>query len=335
MKTLNSSIAQTRKRNVAAFDVMKIILAFVIVSLHSGVGTYLLNPYSTYIRNLQNLAVPCFFLISSILFFSKVFEESDEVSQSKLLWKYEKRLIILYGLWQIILCPVTIVTHEYFNQGTWGILLYLKDMFFSYTFPASWFFGALILAMPIVYVFKNVNFLLVVLFVGIYLYFTFLKLFPDSWQIPFEWYRTNVGSPRFSFPEALIWLSLGCFIVKMNKQPMTQFVISKSIIWGGVISVVIAIFLKEFMFIGVLALMVLFISIKYPQSDSCFYVRLRKYSTILYCSHYTIIHLLWQFLPLNYTVLICLVAIFLCLIISELLFWLAKSRCFTFVKYMM
>lgn len=202
------------KRNVWAFDVLKFTLAIVIVSLHAGVSEAFVMPINNFVRNFQNLAVPCFFLVSSVLFFGKVFQEGNTQYQWKQLWHYEKRLFLLYGIWQLVLLPVSLLTHDYVEHGLMGVLYYLKDMLFSYTFPASWFFGALIVAMPLVFVVRNKPLLQLVIAILLYIYFMTESILPESMQMPFEWYRSNITPPRISFPEGFLWLSLGCFMAK-------------------------------------------------------------------------------------------------------------------------
>lgn len=54
-----------------SFDLLKFILALVIVSIHAGIGRT--TPIqSEYVANLQSFAVPLFFVISSYLFFNKL-----------------------------------------------------------------------------------------------------------------------------------------------------------------------------------------------------------------------------------------------------------------------
>lgn len=213
-----------KNENIFGLDILKFSLAIVVISLHAGVGTGASVPWGGWIDNLQHLAVPCFFLISSLLFFRKVFFNTDERSQWSALWRYEKRLAILYLSWQVVLMPVTLKTHSYISSGLWGAVLYLKDMLFSYTFPASWFFGALIVAMPIVFLMRNRR--TVLLSTAVLLYLLFITdSFHISWlQDVYNWYKTRFANPRLSFPEAFVWLSLGCWLSgKKNRYDCDKY----------------------------------------------------------------------------------------------------------------
>lgn len=141
-------------KSIKGFDLLKFLLALVIVSLHASLGNpFLPAPFSKLILNFQNLAVPGFFVISSYVFFCKIIDKSSR-EQRAALWKYEKRVLILYLSWSVIMLPITLRYHDYPSQS-FGLLLYIKDFFFSYTFLASWFFGALIVGIPIVWLLRN------------------------------------------------------------------------------------------------------------------------------------------------------------------------------------
>ena len=255
------------KRNVWAFDVLKFTLAIVIVSLHAGVSEAFVMPINNFVRNFQNLAVPCFFLVSSVLFFGKVFQEGNTQYQWKQLWHYEKRLFLLYGIWQLVLLPVSLLTHDYVEHGLMGVLYYLKDMLFSYTFPASWFFGALIVAMPLVFVVRN--------------------------------------------------------------KPLLQLVIALLII------VALAICLRWCQITGVIALFYLAGCFMYSDKNATLYLRFRKYSTLFYCMHFTIIHILWQVVSPDSRITIWLISLCVCLLLSEVIIRLSGYRHFYFLKQLM
>lgn len=70
-------------KNIIGFDVLKVLLAFVIVSLHASLGDpFLSAPYCDGIRNFQNMAVPGFFVISSYVFFVKLFEYRKRIKET-------------------------------------------------------------------------------------------------------------------------------------------------------------------------------------------------------------------------------------------------------------
>lgn len=219
----------TNQKYIVGFDVLKFLMAFVIVSLHAGVSKEFGEPYSSVVLNFQNLAVPVFFVLSSVLFFDKFFTASNQ--DIKAIWKYERRLLILYFIWSIIMLPITLFLHHYQEQGLVGLLYWAKDFFFGYTFYASWFFGALLVGMPLVFLLRNYPWALFVLVLTFYFVFMFYTQLPLWVVSPFEWYHQHLGAPSRSFLYGVIWIGVGCLISKWRML----YVVNKAVIskWGG------------------------------------------------------------------------------------------------------
>lgn len=325
-------MVHTQSENIWAFDVLKFTLAIIIVSLHAGVANSFTIPWSECVRNLQDLAVPCFFVISAILFFRKVKVEVNCASQWRRLWKYEKRLIVLYLIWQAILLPVTLMTHDYSGNAVQMGLLYLKDLVFSYTFPASWFFGALIVAMPLVFLFRKHRWILLLISISLYVLFMTKTQQPLWIQDIYDWYKVSLAEPRLSFPEALIWLSLGCFMADYDELKVGESLLIRCMSGGGIF---LSILINWCQAVGVVALLSLFLSCEYPNGCTGTYTRMRKYSTLFYCMHFTIIHILWQVIPADCHIIVWLVTIAICFILSETVLFMSKKTKFSFLNYLM
>ena len=202
-------------KDIRGFDLLKFLLAVVIVSLHASLGhPFLPSPCSEVIANFQNFAVPTFFVISSYVFFIKI-KELPNSKQRAALWHYEKRVLVLYLAWTVIMLPLTLQYHQYFNQSL-GLLLFIKDFFFGYTFLASWFFGALIVGVPLVFLLRSNHIVLLSLSLFLYFYLFFIDNLPVFLQLPYQWYSQNVAVPEMSFPKGFIWIGFGCIIAETN-----------------------------------------------------------------------------------------------------------------------
>jgi surface polysaccharide O-acyltransferase-like enzyme len=206
-------MVQTRKY-IVGFDILKILMAFVIISLHTGVSKEMGQPFAAWCLNFQNLAVPVFFVLSSYLFFDKFFASGED--NPKALWRYERRLLILYLIWSVIMIPITLFLHHYEARGLLGLLYWVKDFFFDYTFYASWFFGALIVGMPIVFSLRNHPWIIIALSLVLYVVFTFYALLPQWAVSPFELYHQHLGTPSRSFMFGIIWIGLGYAMAKLR-----------------------------------------------------------------------------------------------------------------------
>lgn len=319
------------KRYIAGFDILKFLMAFVIVSLHAGVSRELGRPFGQFCLNFQNLAVPVFFVLSSVLFFNKLF--SSQQQDPKAIWRYERRLLILYLIWSVIMIPVTLSLHHYQAQGIAGILYWLKDFFFDYTFYASWFFGALLVGMPLVFLLRNYPWVLLVLVLALYIVFTFYSQLP-LWAVsPFEWYHQHLGTPSRSFLFGAIWIGVGCLICKWRLlHIVNQGAIYK---WGWIlfIGLIVSCLFKPLQIVGVLSILILFFVLDSSKFNLTAWVFLRKCSIIIYCVHYVLIHLLWQ-LHIENAFLVFFLAGAISFTVASIVVGLSNKKPFGFLKYL-
>lgn len=131
-------------------DLMKFLMAIVIVSIHVQLHTVLGQWYLRF----QDHAVPLFFVFSSYFFFKKM---RERVLNVKDMWKglldFEKHCNLLYIFWIVALSPVVLYWwhSEYLHlQPVELVLQFVKEYMLGSQFGASWFLGALIVATPIV-----------------------------------------------------------------------------------------------------------------------------------------------------------------------------------------
>lgn len=321
-----------QRKYIIGFDILKILMAFVIVSLHSGISKEMGQPFAVWCQNFQNLAVPVFFVLSSYLFFDKLYVSSE--GNVKALWIYERRLLVLYLIWSVIMIPITLFLHHYQAHGLMGLLYWIKDFFFDYTFYASWFFGALLIGMPIVFLLKNHPWIIVALMLFLYVVFMFYTLLPKWAVSPFELYRHYLGTPSRSFIIGIVWIGLGCFMSKYRVLDTERQIVANK--WGGVIlmvGIVAACLFKPLQIIGVLALTGLFYAIDGHRMNHRIWSFFRKCSIIIYCVHYVFIHFLWH-LHVENAYVIFLLSGALSLTIASIVVALSDKKHLRFLKYL-
>lgn len=73
------------RKYIVGFDILKILMAFVIISLHAGLSKEMGQPFAAWCLNFQNLAVPVFFVLSSCLFFDKFFASGEDNNSNVIL----------------------------------------------------------------------------------------------------------------------------------------------------------------------------------------------------------------------------------------------------------
>lgn len=125
---------------------------------------------------------------------------------------FMKRLCILYLFGCVIWSPIIYLQKEYFHSFTVWIPFYIiRDFFFGNMFDASWFLGALLVGVPLVWglsrLFKNDIFVMVIP-VLVYLYLQFVNDLPEAWAAPYQLYET-FKDPNLAFPGGLLWIAIG------------------------------------------------------------------------------------------------------------------------------
>ena len=147
---MNSNLLPTKQAACNTVDLMKFVLALVVVGIHIHP---LPEPYYTYSWGVfGRLAVPFFFIASSYFFFRRSPNTSD-------LKRYVVRLLKMYLFWFIFTAPLTVMQQFTSPHGDLAskILIFIRNFFFGSTFKGSWFLMALIINIPIVYYLKKIN----------------------------------------------------------------------------------------------------------------------------------------------------------------------------------
>jgi len=195
-------------------DLVKLILAFMVVAIHSGLFDPVLYPW-------LRLAVPLFFIISSYLFFTRINACADSHSKLIALKNFVLRNLKLYAFWFVVLFPINIFLRGWFDLGFWrGVLNIMWSFFLASTFIASWFIMALIIGTVIVFfASKKIN-NTVLFMVGAVLYLlvsirsSYMFLFKDAESIRgvlegVVRYENVMNDPINSFPAGLFWIISG------------------------------------------------------------------------------------------------------------------------------
>lgn len=127
-----------------AFDLIKILAALLLVAAHcSFLEEY---PNLNEIRQkFTNLCIPLFFIISSYLFTIRLI--NNQSNSPQILKKTIIRLSILFGIWYVLMLPITWV--KWFSIATMKETI--AAIIFHCTFSGYWFIKALIINTFIIY----------------------------------------------------------------------------------------------------------------------------------------------------------------------------------------
>lgn len=193
----------------------------------------------------------------------------------------------------------------------------LKDIFLGETFVASWFLGAMIVGMPIVYGVnkKRVGYIIALIISVIYVYIYAYSMLSENWQKPYLWYGAHVGSLILSFWRGMFWMMLGYYcssdkfvrVIVKTPQYVKLLLLVSILLLTPICSI-------EYISIP-LTILVFAVFYSMPLKDSAVYKQLRVYSIIIYCIHGTVLAAV-SFLFHPSTIMLTIIAILICIIIA-------------------
>ncbi|AMA49531.1 MULTISPECIES: acyltransferase family protein [Flavobacterium] len=130
-------------------DVLKIIMAFLVIALHifpvsKETGIEGLISYEI-ASGITRIAVPTFFLISGYFLRNKL-------NDKPYLWKYTKRILLLYVVWQFIYLPDLI---RFYNLGWFSKSDMILKLIYGYWH--LWYLLATTIAVGLLYLLRNLS----------------------------------------------------------------------------------------------------------------------------------------------------------------------------------
>lgn len=224
MNRARGCIVESMKQN-DTIDIIKYILALMVVAIHSGIFPMILYPW-------LRIAVPLFFMISSYIFFTRI-QKINDVEQRTATRKYIIRNLKYYLFWFLLLLPITIcIRRDWYDGRIISLIIkIISQIVFSSTFVASWFIVASIWG---IFILSKVNKiskkLMVPLILAIYciccVRSSYYELFCHNQVINLvvKTYETIFCCPYFSFPIALCWMYIGKMFAQAQ-QSKRRFVV--------------------------------------------------------------------------------------------------------------
>lgn len=128
-------------------DILKIVLAFLVIALHMFPVTKLkgIEGWISYeiASGITRIAVPTFFLISGYFLRNKL-------NDTAYLWKYAKRILLLYVIWQLLYLPDLI---RFYHLGWFKRTDMILKLVYGYWH--LWYLLATVLAVGLLYGVRN------------------------------------------------------------------------------------------------------------------------------------------------------------------------------------
>lgn len=289
------------------------------------------------VGTMSRLAVPTFFVISSFLLFKKITNGRFEFGRQLL--HFCKRLSILYLFWCIAWSPIVYIQKDYLHDfNVFSILLLVKDFFFASVFDASWFLGALLVGVPLVYVLTRVlkTSFFWILPLGVYAFIVLNRHYPEAWSSINGWYVDHIcGDGMYlSFPMGLVWISLGYLLSR--ERAVNVFSQWKSAyLWP--ISFIAIFTLNRYVPVlgSIVTVALVFVSAytwRLPERPAL-YKRLRTYSILFYVIHDCFKKIPKQLFGMQNGPTLFFITIAFCFLASELIIRLKGRKGFGWLKY--
>lgn len=162
-----------RKTYFPGLDLLKFILAIMIIAAHCRLFEEF-SDVKVLADRLFSIAVPLFFAMSAFFFVRKI-DALDEGDKRERFSKTIKRLIILFGIWYVLMLPMT--WFKWWNVATLKETVFA--LFLSCTLNGYWFIKALIINTAILFLCrdKKAMTLLFAISIIVYLFFAYNYIF--------------------------------------------------------------------------------------------------------------------------------------------------------------
>lgn len=338
---MNTKTSSTK--DIYGFDILKFVMAIMIVAIHSAHSFdkcewhYIAYP-------IIETAVPLFFVLSSYFLFKKLRTVNwGGVKQ------FVRRICTFYIFWFIVNLPIVIkFKYTYFTDNVLlGIVKFVRDVFFSYTFSGSWFLSALVLSVLAIYWLKRLKVhdsVILLLAISVLCLFQMHDIIPKEYGAVYDWIAEYIR------PEVTLTVVTGIPWVAMGYLLSHPYVDERLNLWKGAKTLLLAVPLFLALWaIGsltfgsdttvairpllALSTLALFFVINIRKNSWC--RMLREYSILMYMVHFDIIIVL-RILKFDLDanqVLSFLIVLPLTLMVVTAIIFLRKYKYFRWLKY--
>lgn len=327
-------------------DLAKMVAAIMVVAIHA-------QPFSGLTEAMlidvwARLAVPFFFIASAFFFFKKPAGQQH-------IGHYVKRLALLYLFWFVVELPITVLHFYIEPQRSIGqsTLALLQGLLWGSTFSGSWFITALMECIPLVWLLGRRLSSATLLLAGCALYAVVVGSTYYYTVLPPDWRSWVDACHAWSFKPELSWASAFVFCVAgrlmAEKEAQVKAIGSRKMLWAWLFALTVAAGEVLTMFFvarpqstdvyfallpfAILSFM-LVLNLRCPWKFD--YLRLRRYSTLFYFSHFIFVFILVlvnkHLLPVNPLLKYGLVLL-LCWLLATTMLTLSQRRGFRWLKY--
>lgn len=215
--------------------------------------------------------------------------------------------------------------------------MFVRDFFFGNTFDASWFLGALIVGVPIVYGLSKIlkEWMVWIIPFAVFLYIHYHSLLPIAWREPYNYYN-SFKDPSLAFPGGLLWIAIG-FHLSNHKIAAWISNSRNSYFWAGFIGCLIVLVIGNIPILPqIVCVTLLFMAAytwKLPDTNPTIYKRLRAYSILFYVIHDSFKKIPKQLFGWKNGPLLYIVTLLFCFLSSEFILRMKDVKGFHWLRY--
>ncbi len=292
------------KKQYPAIDLMKFIMAILVINIHKPFVSYDV-PYVNTVAHtaLGGCAVPFFFICSAFFVFRKFTD--DRRKNNRHFFNFFKRIFILYFLWSAIYLPCNFVKSftGHYHEITLKLLAgqcigWTRDFFLSQSFIHFWYLNTLLLSSLLVFLLLKKFSPKTVLIIGLLLFAVSnalysLNIFDKSISVA-SFYNSVPTVFKNTLQVGFLCTSLGAyFAMGKHHRPtlrtcvaLSASLIAVSIVLSIAITPVkdVAYPLSRFVCI-ICAYFIFSMCINSNLTPKPIYAKLRAYSSLMYFSH--------------------------------------------------
>lgn len=197
----------TNKIYFPGLDLLKWILAVRTIAVHSS----LFSEWSSFHDNFFKIfgfGVPTFLAVSAFLFVRKLDDLEESKKRGYIMYR-EKRLLIFYVIWWLIMLPMTF--DVFFSIATTKEVVFAALL--KSTFNGYWFIKALIINTFILYLFRMRKSMIIITILSILIYLYCAFAYEHLFESPIVKY-----SPYYSFYYHLAFFAIGGLLARYGKK---------------------------------------------------------------------------------------------------------------------
>lgn len=341
-----------KKQTYGILDVAKFISALLVIAIHCAPLIQVSEPANFFlVQVIGRLAVPFFFITSGWLFFRKIDPKKGwkDPTNVHTLQHYWLRICKIYVIWSLLYLPLLLIAWLQGGFELSTLLRLLRDIVWNGTYYHLWFLPALLLGVPLVYLFYTTMQKHIMLWIAIALYVIgmLLNVYGAPLQeLPYvgsviSGYHAIFTTSRNGLFFAPIYLVLGIYAQMFlqgsyRKQSALALLISFGLYCGeayalryfGIMHDLTSMYL---LLVPTIFFLFIFL-MQLPLKSQQIFVLLRKMSLLIYVSHIYFIFLFLQVLDLGN--LLVYILSMLCSCIFALLV-IGLSKRFSLLKVLM